>query len=78
MTQKGWTNLILPVDFAEKLTATAREEGLPVWKYIEKKVIDSRSILAGVQGFESLPPHFILIIMRVESSQMPDGESPLP
>jgi hypothetical protein len=24
------------------------------------KVIDSRSILAGVQGFESLPPHFIL------------------
>lgn len=30
MTQKGWTNLILPVDFAEKLTATAREEGLPV------------------------------------------------
>ncbi len=30
-------------------------------------VIDSRSILAGVQGFESLSPHSIALVFRIPS-----------
>jgi len=37
MTQTGWSHVILPVDFAEKLKAGAQTEGIPVWKYLEKR-----------------------------------------
>ncbi len=66
MTKPGYTHVLIPESLHSVLRENAKEQKTSIWRYIagllkgnpkRPKVIDSRSILAGVQGFESLPLH---------------------
>ncbi len=68
MTKKGYTHVLIPEFLHSVLRENAKDNKTSIWRYIEglldgnpkrPKVIDSRSILAGVRGFKSLPPHLI-------------------